>query len=366
MLNLKPLLTILKVTTTAAALTWGYTTYVSAQSAEPAVAIAPADAQTTLIVNAADAFLASLSAEQREAVLFDWTDQTQRQNWSNFPQGGAGVVRAGLSWGDMTQDQRSATVALLRAVLSEDGVLNVLKQMAADQVVAEAEAAGGADDSGRPPVSFGDAYYFISFVGTPAPDQPWMLQFGGHHLAINATVVGANVTLSPSLTGGEPLRITYEGSETRIAENEVTAGDDLLKSLDAGQLSKAVISDTPANLVLGPGEDGSTVEAEGIAGADLNAGQKELLLAVIRSRLGILNADDLAATMAPIEATLDQTTFGWWGPTEPLGAAYFRVTGPHVVIEFSPQANDGDATNHAHNIYRDPTNDYGAAWANLD
>jgi hypothetical protein len=80
----------------------------------------------------------------------------------------------------------------------------------------------------------------------------------------------------------------------------------------------------------------------------------------------MLNEDDLAATMAPIEATLDETAFGWWGPTEPLGAAYFRVTGPHVVIEFSPQSNDGDATNHAHNMYRDPTNDYGAAWADLD
>ena len=42
-----------------------------------------------------------------------------------------------------------------------------------------------------------------------------------------------------------------------------------------------------------------------------------------------------------------------------------RVTGPTVSIEFSPQANDGDATNHAHNMYRDPSNEYGAGWTSL-
>jgi hypothetical protein len=26
---------------------------------------------------------------------------------------------------------------------------------------------------------------------------------------------------------------------------------------------------------------------------------------------------------------------------------------------------DGDATNHAHNMFRDPTNEYGSAWTKL-
>ena len=46
----------------------------------------------------------------------------------------------------------------------------------------------------------------------------------------------------------------------------------------------------------------------------------------------------------------------------PLGDAYFRVTGPSVLIEYSPQDMDGDATDHAHNMYRDPTNEYGRKW----
>ena len=52
--------------------------------------------------------------------------------------------------------------------------------------------------------------------------------------------------------------------------------------------------------------------------------------------------------MGPIEANLDATTFAWFGPTEPLGGAYWRVVGPTVILEFSPQSNDGDPTDHAH------------------
>jgi hypothetical protein len=62
---------------------------------------------------------------------------------------------------------------------------------------------------------------------------------------------------------------------------------------------------------------------------------------------------------------LDQTYFAWWGPASPLGAAYWRVTGPMVLLEFAPQALGGDQTQHAHNMYRDPTNEYGAAWTAL-
>ena len=61
--------------------------------------------------------------------------------------------------------------------------------------------------------------------------------------------------------------------------------------------------------------------------------------------------------------TLDQTYFAWYGPTTAGSAAYFRVTGPTIVIEFSPQQMGGNAANHNHGIYRDPTNDYGAKYA---
>jgi hypothetical protein len=55
-----------------------------------------------------------------------------------------------------------------------------------------------------------------------------MLQFGGHHLAINATVVGPHVALSPSLTGGQPLKFLSDGRPVYIVLEEAVQGAALL------------------------------------------------------------------------------------------------------------------------------------------
>jgi hypothetical protein len=135
-----------------------------------------------------------------------------------------------------------------------------------------------------------------------------------------------------------------------------------MDSLSEEQKTQAVRGSEPINLLLGPGEDGTVIAPEGIKGSDLSDEQKALLLAVIEARLGFLNADDFTAKMAEVEAGIDDTHFGWWGPEGTPGAAYFRVTGPNLVQEYSPQEMGGDPTDHAHNMYRDPTNDYGAEW----
>jgi len=62
---------------------------------------------------------------------------------------------------------------------------------------------------------------------------------------------------------------------------------------------------------------------------------------------------------------INDTWFAWSGPvTAATGgniAAYYRIQGPHVVIEYAPQAMGGDPSLHVHTMYRDPTNDYGRA-----
>jgi hypothetical protein len=94
----------------------------------------------------------------------------------------------------------------------------------------------------------------------------------------------------------------------------------------------------------------------------MTAEQRTLLVALIRTRVGILNEEDAALRMAQIESTLDDTYFAWSGPTATGSAAYFRVTGPTLAIEYSPQNLGGSATDHTHAMYRDPTNDYGVAF----
>jgi hypothetical protein len=78
---------------------------------------------------------------------------------------------------------------------------------------------------------------------------------------------------------------------------------------------------------------------------------------------GIINETYSASRRAEIKVGADDTYFAWSGPTthEPWknGSAYYRIQGPRLVIEFSPQGVGGDPTMHVHTIYRDPTNDYG-------
>jgi len=70
-----------------------------------------------------------------------------------------------------------------------------------------------------------------------------------------------------------------------------------------------------------------------------------------------------APRLAEISKELDDTWFAWSGPV--IGeagtniTAYYRIQGPHLVIEYAPQRDEPG--NHVHTMYRDPTNDYGSA-----
>ena len=85
---------------------------------------------------------------------------------------------------------------------------------------------------------------------------------------------------------------------------------------------------------------------------------QKALLALIRTRIGIINDTAAAKRMAEIQANLARTYFAWSGPTTNGSAAYWRIRGPTLVIEYAPQQIGGSPTNHIHAMYRHPTNDY--------
>lgn len=317
------------------------------------VQVGPADAKAQGIVAAAQTFLSTLSDTQRRAVVYAFNNNEQRARWSNFPT--SFVARGGIMRKDLSARQNAALDALLSQVLSTRGVRNAKLQMAADDLLV-----GG---KGGPAADFGSGFYYVAFVGEPKTDKPWMFQFGGHHLAINATFAGSRASFSPMLTGGQPLTVPFEGRRVYITREEVDAGRAFLASLTAEQRAKAIRGGQAINILLGPGEHGTMVAPEGIRGSELTEPQKQLLLAVIEARVGHFNERDAAAKMLAARKGLNDTYFGWWGPTNPIGAAYFRVTGPQIILEYGPQSMaGGDSTEHAHNMYRDPANDYGAAW----
>jgi hypothetical protein len=107
--------------------------------------------------------------------------------------------------------------------------------------------------------------------------------------------------------------------------------------------------------VLGPSQDGRTIQPEGIRGSALSASQQAMLWELVHEWVGIMRDAFAAPRMAELQANLRDTYFAWSGPTTNGSAAYFRIQGPTLVIEYAPQ----DGIDHIHTIYRDPTNDYG-------
>jgi hypothetical protein len=111
--------------------------------------------------------------------------------------------------------------------------------------------------------------------------------------------------------------------------------------------------------VLGPGKDGQTIQPEGIRAAALTPAQQAMLWDLVRGWVGIMNDAFAEPRMTEIRSNPANIYFAWSGPTTNGSAAYFRVQGPTLVIEYAPQGT----VDHIHTIYRDPTNDYGAKFA---
>jgi hypothetical protein len=313
---------------------------------------------TPRVVKAANAFLETLDAAQRKSVSFSFDDEKQRKRWSNLPTGI--FQRQGLRWGDLKEKQRAALMEILKTTLSPEGVQQVVENMDGDEVLKGGSSRG---PRGRGPgrLAFGKDEYYFSILGTPSETTPWMWQFGGHHLAINATVVGERITLAPSLTGGQPVDYELHGKKVRQLANEEDTAFKLMNALSPDQRKQAILDDHHADMIWGPGREGAKPRSEGIKVSTFNEAQKKLFLELVGHRIGILNKSHAAAALAKVAGDLDQTWFSWFGPIEPGAASSFRIQGPTILMEYAPQHMGGDSTNHTHAMYRDPTNDYGAA-----
>jgi len=311
-----------------------------------------AQTPTARIVAATNAFLSTLDPQQRTRVLFAFDDDKQRAHWSNFPN--QMVRRSGLSLGELNAAQRTAAMGVVASALSPRGFEKIQQIMDADEVLKTNE---------RNNPLFGKDLYFISILGTPSDSKPWMLQFGGHHLAVNVTIVGEHGVLTPTLTGAQPALYTANGKTVRPLGVENDKAFALLNALDETQRKQAILTYRVADLVLGPGQDGKTIQPEGLKATSMNESQRGMLVDLISEWSGIVHESAAQARMAEIKAGLNETWFAWSGPTTVApgrnGASYYRIQGPNLVIEYAPQSMGGDPSMHIHTMYRDPTNDYG-------
>jgi Protein of unknown function (DUF3500) len=293
----------------------------------------------------ANAFLETLDGQQRAKALLDF-ESAKKPSWSNLPV--TMVPRNGLSLGQLTKPQRAAAMDAIAAVLSKEGFQKVIDIMNADDQLVQGNANR---------MRFGTDNYYLAVFGKPSATEPWMLQFGGHHLGLNVTIVGKDTVLTPTHTGAQPDAFTRGGKTVRPLGRENDLAFKLVNMLDAEQQKQAVLGTRPKNLLLGPGRDGKTIPPEGLKCAALKEDQRATLLDLIGAWVHILPSEAAESRMAALKEKIDETYFAWYGPTTNGTAAYYRIQGPRLLIEYAPQGS----IHHIHTVIRDPSNDYGRA-----
>ena len=309
---------------------------------------------------AAEEFLSTLSDEQKEQVLYDYNDETKSTSWSNFPV--TFVERSGIKLGDLGETQRAAALKVLKALLNDEAYAKVTGIMAGDQYLKDNANAS----------DLGNTQYNIAFFGNPSTTNDWSIQFGGHHVGINATFSNGTITFAPTHFGTQPTTYTDSNGQTQSALGDMyQTAFDFYNSLTDEQKQKLYQGEEVNNLTCTPGDTCDYPTGTGIKGSELTNEQKQLLLKVIANWTNLADSETTQATMDQISATLDDTYVNWSGATvydtSQGKGIYFQISGPKVYIELASQDNDAGATvsgvqtsgwGHIHTVYRDPTNDY--------
>ncbi|WP_433832865.1 DUF3500 domain-containing protein [Actinoplanes sp. CA-015351] len=316
-------------------------------TAAPAAAVPEFDDTTAVAgaVTAAQAFLSTLTADQKKSVSYSFSALSTKQcSWSNYPDDNF-KGRLGLRLGDLSDTQKAAALAALKSVLSDSGYTQVLDEMHADDVLGQNET------------QYGQANYHIVLYGEPSADQPWTLQFGGHHVAVHVSLGGNVISVSPHFSGTQPVSYELDGKTIRPLGEESDVVFPLVASITADQQTTAQLSGKFNDLVMGPGTDTGYPAQEGISYTKLTTAQQTQVKDLIKLYVG----DGTAAVSDPIlnlyYSQLDQTTIGYSGTVAAdSDNGYFRIDGPRFWLEW---LNTGASGLHYHTLYRDKQLDYG-------
>jgi hypothetical protein len=305
--------------------------------------------------DAALAFLAGLDAVQRERTTFPVDDDEWRL-WQNIHR----YDRQGVSFLEMTEAQREAGYAMIRAGLSARGFETARGIMRLNGHLA--------DLLGRHE-AYGEHLYWMTVMGEPSATEPWGWQLDGHHLVINYFVLGDQVVMTPTFMGSEPVSAeTGRFAGTVVLQREQDAGLTFMQSLDAAQQERATLetAKTRSNALAQAFRDNLVLDYAGIRATELSARQRELLLDVVGTFVDNMAEGHARVRMDEVRQHLDDTHFAWIGTAEDDAVFYYRIQSPVILIEFdhqTPIALEGPripSRRHVHSVVRTPNgNDYG-------
>jgi hypothetical protein len=294
--------------------------------------------------SAADAFLGSLDDAKRTKAVFAF-DGEQRENFKFTPR-----ERTGLPLKEMNEAQNAAAMKLLEAALSEKGKLKATQIITLEGVLREMEKNPDYRDPGK---------YYVSIFGKPGDAKGWGWKFEGHHLALNYTVVGDKVSVTPSFFAANPAEVRQgEHKGLRLLAAEEDLAMTLVNVLLEGGKKGVVFSEkAPTEILTAENRKATALDPVGITTAEMTGEQKKALRALIDEYVSRHRKDLAEADLAKIEkAGFDKVMFGWAGGTKRGEAWYYRVQGPTFLME---AANTQNNANHIHATWRDFEGDFG-------
>ncbi len=330
------------------------------------------------VADAGEAFLATLSEKQRAIAQVDLTPRLAVR-WTNFP--GGSDVRNGVFFRDLKPEQVEAALKVARVALGEEGFARYQEVRAADDAFAKGgrggRGPGGPDQKkkadfdpakkagftkkkgGGGGMNFGAMNYMIAFLGKPSKTTPWILQLGGHHLAINIYYKGTSGAATPYHVAAQPTVWKDEQGkrhEPLAPMREALYG--LLNSLTPEQSKQAKLEARFNDVYVGPGKDGRfPTRSEGVPVSELSETSKDFVKKAIAAWTG--DSPQGAEYRKLYEADLDKVKVAYSGSTDLSDHGdYVRIDGPRVWIEFATQGRD-----HVHTIWRDRLTDYGAEFS---
>jgi hypothetical protein len=351
---------------------------------------------------AAAAWLDALDPAQRAVATGEapgGPGDPERRRWFYTP-----TDHGGLTLHEQRPAQQRLAHQLVASGLSTAGYVTVATIIGLENVLDHTEgwSVDWGRERGRDP-----GLYYLRVFGEPGGAAPWGWRFGGHHVSLNNLVVdGAVRSATPCFLGADPAVSRLLGpAPLRPLGGAEDLARQLVRSLDPERAAQATLLDrAPSDIVGGnrphlaegdqmmylrelwrrpftepklaeriaqldagnesaSGYDAQdhqrvalTAAPKGLPARDLDAGQRDLLRALLSAYLGRVPDGVSPLPAYDDDTTLDLVHLAWAGPTAPGRPHYYRLQAPRLLIEYD---NTQRHANHAHSVWRDPTADFG-------
>jgi hypothetical protein len=304
--------------------------------------ISVAHSQNSEAEKVAIEFLNSLDSSQKQKAIIDFEDES-RTKWHYFPS--TMYSREGISLGEMNNNQKNLLQKLLKTYLNVKGYKKTNDAI---------EAEGILRDIGDNPAMRSTDLYYVSFYGKPNKIKPWAWSFEGHHLSVNFTINGDDISYVPIFYGAAPVE--YKGKRFLSEEEDIALK--LVNSFEKKQRIKAVFSDNALNDILsGNKTKVFPLKVEGLSASEMNQDQQRILFRLIREYISSMPEQLANERIKVIKSQeLKNIHFAWAGKTELTEPHYYRIQGKSFLIELDNTQNNA---NHIHSVWRNFDGDFG-------